>query len=116
MPLPAQGSAYSINRGLWGITIGGQETLTSENAIPESAWVLSPTAFTDPLAESEHALTFDSGIPTELDGEAMSPVDLIEALEKLAGVTTALAAASIWAIPCWARKAASRSKHRPRSR
>ncbi|MDJ0908892.1 MAG: argininosuccinate synthase [Woeseiaceae bacterium] len=85
MPLPAQGSAYSINRGLWGITIGGQETLTSENAIPESAWVLSPTAFTDPLEESEHTLTFQSGIPTELDGEAMNPVDLIEALETLAG-------------------------------
>ncbi|MGI9219576.1 MAG: argininosuccinate synthase domain-containing protein, partial [Woeseiaceae bacterium] len=39
LPLPAQGSAYSINRGLWGITIGGQETLTSENSIPENAWV-----------------------------------------------------------------------------
>ena len=38
MPLPPQGSAYSINRGLWGITIGGKETLTSENSIPESAW------------------------------------------------------------------------------
>ncbi len=85
MPLPAQGSAYSINRGLWGITIGGQETLTSENAIPESAWVLSPNAFADPLEESAHALTFESGVPTELDGEAMSPVELIEALEKLAG-------------------------------
>ena len=85
MPLPAQGSAYSINRGLWGITIGGQETLTSENAIPESAWVLSPNAFTEPQAESEHTLTFEAGIPTELDGDAMSPVDLIEALETLAG-------------------------------
>lgn len=33
LPLPAQGTDYSINRGLWGITIGGRETLTSENAI-----------------------------------------------------------------------------------
>ena len=41
LPLPAQGSAYSINRGLWGITIGGQETLTSADTIPEDAWVLS---------------------------------------------------------------------------
>ena len=41
LPLPAQGSAYSINRGLWGISIGGQETLTSAGSIPESAWVLS---------------------------------------------------------------------------
>ncbi|MEX1265915.1 MAG: argininosuccinate synthase domain-containing protein, partial [Woeseia sp.] len=48
MPLPAQGSAYSINRGLWGITIGGRETLTSEKALPESAWVLSAGAFDKP--------------------------------------------------------------------
>ena len=34
LPLPSQGSAYSINRGLWGITIGGRETLTSETSIP----------------------------------------------------------------------------------
>ena len=31
-------------RGLRGITIGGQQTLTSENTIPEDAWVLSPNA------------------------------------------------------------------------
>jgi argininosuccinate synthase len=67
MPLPAQGSAYSINRGLWGITIGGQETLTSEGSIPESAWVLSANAFAAPKEPTRHTLA------------------LIEALEKLAG-------------------------------
>ena len=29
LPAPAGGSAYSINRGLWGVTIGGTETLES---------------------------------------------------------------------------------------
>ncbi|MDJ0758617.1 MAG: argininosuccinate synthase [Woeseiaceae bacterium] len=85
LPLPAQGSAYSINRGLWGITIGGQETLTSERSIPESAWVLSPDAFTDPLEPSQHSLEFKAGVPASLDGEAMEPVALIEALEVMAG-------------------------------
>ncbi len=85
MPLPAQGSAYSINRGLWGITIGGQETLTSENSIPESAWVLSADAFSSPKEASTHTLTFSKGVPSKLDGEAMPPVKLIEALEDLAG-------------------------------
>jgi len=42
MPVPAQGSDYSINRGLWGVTIGGRETLDSKQSIPEQAWVLSP--------------------------------------------------------------------------
>ena len=85
MPLPAQGSAYSINRGLWGITIGGQETLTSASTIPEEAWVLSANAFSDPLPPSQHTLEFSAGIPVALDGEAMPPVELIENLELLAG-------------------------------
>jgi len=85
MPPPAQGSAYSINRGLWGITIGGQETLTSENAIPEDAWVLSPDAFSHPQEPSHHTLDFAAGIPVALDGKALPPVSLIEELEILAG-------------------------------
>ena len=85
MPPPAQGSAYSINRGLWGITIGGQETLTSENTLPEDAWVLSPGAFSDPQPATQHSLEFATGMPVKLDGKALPPVALIEALEVLAG-------------------------------
>ena len=85
MPLPAQGSDYSINRGLWGITIGGRETLTSEHSLPENAWVLSENAFSEPQAASNHELEFESGVPAALDGERMDPVTLIEKLETLAG-------------------------------
>jgi argininosuccinate synthase len=35
MPVPTRGSAYSTNRGLWGVTIGGTETLDSKGSIPE---------------------------------------------------------------------------------
>ncbi|MDH5621700.1 MAG: argininosuccinate synthase [Gammaproteobacteria bacterium] len=85
LPLPAQGSAYSINRGLWGITIGGKETLTSEGSIPESAWVLSANAFSAPQEPSSHTLAFAAGVPVALDGVALAPVKLIEKLEQLAG-------------------------------
>ena len=85
LPLPDQGSAYSINRGLWGITIGGQETLTSERSLPENAWVLSAGAYQNPQPESPHTLDFDTGIPIALDGEDLNPVSLIEKLEVLAG-------------------------------
>src|ERR1700758_2346644 len=50
LPIPPYGAAYSINRGLWGVTIGGTETLTSGGSIPESAWVLSAEAFSRPRA------------------------------------------------------------------
>jgi argininosuccinate synthase len=85
LPLPAQGSAYSINRGLWGTTIGGRETLTSAGSIPEEAWVLSSGAFAKPLTATSHSLGFHRGIPVSLDGETLQPVALIEKLEALAG-------------------------------
>src|SRR5215468_9860898 len=50
LPVPPFGAAYSVNRGLWGVTIGGKETLTSAGSIPDHAWVLSKDAFTKPRA------------------------------------------------------------------
>ncbi|NBU26476.1 MAG: hypothetical protein EBS39_12870 [Gammaproteobacteria bacterium] len=47
--MPPHGAAYSINRGLWGVSIGGKETLTSQGSLPDDAWVLSRDAFTEPL-------------------------------------------------------------------
>ena len=85
LPLPDQGSDYSVNRGLWGITIGGKETLTSENGLPEEAWILSRNAFTEAPRVSEHSLDFAAGIPVALDGVEMPPVALIDQLESLAG-------------------------------
>ncbi len=85
LPLPARGSAYSINRGLWGVTIGGQETLTSEASVPEEAWVLSASAFAEAIAPSDHTLVFEQGVPVALDGKILDPVQIIEKLESLAG-------------------------------
>ena len=85
LPLPAQGSDYSINRGLWGVTIGGRETLSSESSLPEEAWVLSRHAFDEPRAPATCEIGFTDGVPTSLDTVAMEPVALIEALESIAG-------------------------------
>src|SRR6201991_4760942 len=83
LPVPPFGAAYSINRGLWGVTIGGKETLTSSGSIPDSAWVLSKDAFTNPKAPERHVISFEKGRPSKLDAKAMSPVAIIEALEAL---------------------------------
>ena len=84
LPIPPYGAAYSVNRGLWGVTIGGQETLTSNGSIPDEAWVLTRDAFTQPKAAERHTIGFTHGVPTSLDGQALDPVTLIEALEALA--------------------------------
>lgn len=84
LPIPTRGSAYSINRGLWGVTIGGTETLDSKGSIPESAWVLSAGAFESPRAERSVTIEFEQGVPVALDGRRLDPVALIEALEETA--------------------------------
>ncbi|MGA7824633.1 MAG: argininosuccinate synthase [Steroidobacteraceae bacterium] len=84
LPLPPTGAKYSVNRGLWGVTIGGQETLTSAGSIPEEAWILTRGAFSEPRAPERHVLGFEQGRPVSLDGAARPPVGIIEALEALA--------------------------------
>jgi argininosuccinate synthase len=84
LPVPPFGAAYSVNRGLWGATIGGQETLGSVEPLPEAAWVLTRGAFDTPRPPARHVLGFAEGIPVSLDGEEMSPVELIERLEAVA--------------------------------
>ena len=84
-PIPAKGTEYSINRGLWGVSIGGRETLDSAGSIPEQAWILSPGALENPRAPETHVIGFNQGIPISLDGTPMDPVALIEKLESLAG-------------------------------
>jgi argininosuccinate synthase len=85
LPVPPFGAAYSVNRGLWGVTIGGKETLTSQGSIPDDAWVLSKDAFSHPRSPERHTVGFTQGVPDRLDGERLSAVAIIEALETLAG-------------------------------
>jgi argininosuccinate synthase len=85
LPVPPTGAAYSTNRGLWGVTIGGRETLTSAGSIPESAWVLSPHAFDAARAPRRVTIAFERGVPCALDGAPLDPVALIEAVEAAAG-------------------------------
>jgi len=89
LPVPAFGVAYSVNRGLWGVTIGGRETLDSVEPIPESAWVLTRGAFDAPgeaRPPRRLRLGFERGVPVTVDGEALAPVALIERVEEAAGV------------------------------
>lgn len=71
---------YSINKGLWGTSVGGAETLTSHKGLPEEAW---PTEFVnpDPL---EVKLGFELGEPVTINGERLTPVEVIKKLNELA--------------------------------
>ena len=71
---------YSINQGLWGTSIGGVETLSSDGWLPEEAY---PTK----VAKSapEHIkIGFEKGEPVSFNGKKMSPVEVILAIRGAA--------------------------------
>ncbi|MCG3127852.1 MAG: Argininosuccinate synthase [Phycisphaerae bacterium] len=82
--VPAKTTAYSINRGLWGVTIGGRETHRSDGVLPEDAWVLTAAPDARPTTPQDVLITFDRGVPTAIDGRQLEPVALIETLNTVA--------------------------------
>ncbi len=71
---------YSINRGLWGTSVGGAETLTSHQTLPEEAWP-TPLSRDD---EMEMTLHFHKGEPVGINDQEMESVECIQELEKMA--------------------------------
>ena len=71
---------YSINQGLWGTSVGGAETLTSHQALPEDAYP-SEVKQTTP---KKITIGFETGEPVSLDGKTVTPVQVIRQLNELA--------------------------------
>jgi len=73
---------YSINKGIWGTSVGGKETLQSMGMLPESAW---PTQVSKSNSE-EVTLYFEKGELKKVNQESFAhPTDAIHALQKIAG-------------------------------
>jgi argininosuccinate synthase len=75
---------YSINKGLWGTSVGGKETLTSKDYLPEDAW---PTPVTE-TGVRHLELEFEKGELRAIDGQKFgSPVAAIQHLQAIAQPT-----------------------------
>lgn len=73
---------YSINKGIWGTSVGGKETLTSNGMLPEEAW---PTQLTKKDPEQVQ-LTFEKGELTGVNDKKFDhPTAAIVYLQSLAG-------------------------------
>ena len=81
LPVPPHGGQYSVNAGLWGVTIGGAETHSSNESLPEEAWLWTR----DAEGSGQVEIGFEAGVPCSLNGEALDPVTLIERLNVDAG-------------------------------
>lgn len=72
---------YSINKGIWGTSVGGKETLQSKGILPEEAW---PTQVTKTDVE-ELILEFAQGELVSVNDESFHhPTDAIKALQEIA--------------------------------
>ena len=75
-------SMYSINKGLWGTSVGGKETLSSKGMLPEDAW---PTQVTKDGSE-EVKLHFEKGELKKVNDKSLyHPTDAIQYLQSVAG-------------------------------
>lgn len=75
-------AAYSINKGLWGTSVGGKETLSSKGLLPEEAW---PTQVTKTDGE-EVKLSFTKGELTAVNDKTFAhPSEAIQYLQAIAG-------------------------------
>jgi argininosuccinate synthase len=73
---------YSINKGIWGTSVGGKETLQSLGMLPEEAW---PTPVTKTGSEAI-TLTFEKGELTNISEKDFShPTEAIQYLQTIAG-------------------------------
>jgi len=71
---------YSINQGLWGTSVGGAETLTSHQTLPEAAWPVQIENLDSKIIE----IGFELGEPISINGEKNDPVSIIQKLNVLA--------------------------------
>lgn len=75
-------STYSINKGLWGTSVGGKETLNSKGMLPEEAW---PTQVTETGTRNVE-LGFEKGELVSIDDKKFShPTEAIQYLQSIAG-------------------------------
>lgn len=75
-------SVYSINKGLWGTSVGGKETLNSKGMLPEEAW---PTQVTESETRNIE-LEFEMGELISVDGENFDhPTNAIQKVQLIAG-------------------------------
>jgi argininosuccinate synthase len=73
---------YSINKGLWGTSVGGKETLNSKGMLPEEAW---PTQVTK-SGNEEIKLHFEKGELIAVNDKSFShPSEAIQYLQSIAG-------------------------------
>ena len=81
-PVSAEKRDYSVNQGLWGVTIGGRETHDAWQHLPEHAWVTTKNPSEAPAGGTDIIVRFEKG---ELEG-GLATVEAMNDLGAAHGV------------------------------
>ena len=85
LPISVRNSRFSTDDNLWGRSVEAGELEDPWLEPPEDAYAWTNTVSAAPDEPAYVELHFESGVPTAVDGESMSGVDLIHHLNALAG-------------------------------
>ncbi|MDE1170148.1 MAG: argininosuccinate synthase [Verrucomicrobium sp.] len=81
--VPEKTASYSYNPGLWGVSIGGKETLVADGLLPDDAWYSRP----DPAArETALTLVFEKGEAVSLEEGGEKTTGPVAILRRLAEI------------------------------
>ena len=84
-PTNLEAKTYSVNRGLWGTTIGGGGLHDPRRPVPADCWQDTADPDSAPAEGAEVSITFERGVPVALDGERLGGPALVRRLNALAG-------------------------------
>jgi len=85
LEISAAKKKYSINQGVFGVTIGGGETHDPWQTVPEEAYVLTRSLAKVSDAPREVVVGFEKGVPVTLDGTDMAGHEILAMLNAIGG-------------------------------
>ena len=83
IPVQDKTNRYSINAGMWGVTIGGGETHDAWRSVPSDAYPTVVDADKAPAEGVEVIIGFEKGVPVSVDGRKMTGPALVQDLNQL---------------------------------
>jgi len=83
IPVSDDATTYSINSGLWGVTIGGGDLHDPWKPVPDEAYPTVVAPESAPPVGHELTVGFDAGVPTTLDGETTEGPEIVRRLNRL---------------------------------
>ncbi|MDW7970488.1 MAG: argininosuccinate synthase [Nitrososphaerota archaeon] len=86
IPISSVAKKYSVDQNLWGRSIEGGPLEDPWNAPDEDVWEWTIDPKKAPEEPTIMEIEFKNGVPIKIDGESMNPIELIDKVNRIAGL------------------------------